>query len=204
MPAVVAAFLHHISKGAPVARRTIALKVPRKLPRVLTTAEVQAILDACEHLRDRLLFAVLYDSGCRIGEALGLRHEDLAAAERELTICRRDNDNGARSDEERRRQAATEQARAACLEAQRAEHFHEQVRRWRLVPQAAAFLDALRAEVADRAAAGDDVAAAQQWLTWAEQYVAGLDPLRGDLRLPDITEPTLQRLQTFLRDTGRP
>lgn len=90
-------FLHHISKRAPVARRTIALKVPKKLPRVLTVTEVQAILDACEHLRDRLLFAVLYDSGCRIGEALGLRHEDLAAAERELTICRRDNDNGARS-----------------------------------------------------------------------------------------------------------
>lgn len=90
-------FLHHISRGAPVARRTIALKVTKKLPRVLTAAEVQAILDACEHLRDRFLFAVLYDSGCRIGEALGLRHEDLAAAERELTICRRDNDNGARS-----------------------------------------------------------------------------------------------------------
>lgn len=35
--------------------------------------------------------------GCRIGEALGLRHEDLAVAERELTICRRDNDNSARS-----------------------------------------------------------------------------------------------------------
>ena len=53
------------------------------------------ILDACEHLRDRLLFAVLYDSGIRIGEALGLRHEDIAAAERELTVCSRINDNGA-------------------------------------------------------------------------------------------------------------
>jgi Phage integrase, N-terminal SAM-like domain/Transposase, Mutator family len=59
-------FLHHISKGLPAPRRTIALKVPRKPPRVLTAAEVQAILDACEHLRDRLLFAVLYDSGRRV------------------------------------------------------------------------------------------------------------------------------------------
>jgi len=33
----------------------------------------------------------------RIGEALGLRHEDLAAAEREVTITPRVNDNGARS-----------------------------------------------------------------------------------------------------------
>jgi hypothetical protein len=29
--------------------------------------------------------------------ALGLRHEDIAAAERALTVCRRVNDNGARS-----------------------------------------------------------------------------------------------------------
>jgi integrase/recombinase XerD len=90
-------FLHHISKSAPSPRRAIALKAPKKLPRVLTAAEVQAILDACEHLRDRFLFAVLYDTGMRIGEALGLRHADIAAAEREVTVCRRVNDNGARA-----------------------------------------------------------------------------------------------------------
>jgi integrase len=84
-------FLHHISKGEPQARRTVALRAPRKLPRVLTLAEMQAILDACDRLRDRFLF------GLRIGEALGLRHEDLAAAEREVTVVPRDNDNGARS-----------------------------------------------------------------------------------------------------------
>jgi integrase len=33
----------------------------------------------------------------RIGEALGLRHEDLAAAERQVAVVPRDNDNGARS-----------------------------------------------------------------------------------------------------------
>lgn len=90
-------FLHHISKGQPVARRAIALKTSRKLPRVLTAAEVQTILDACDRLRDRLLFAVLYDTGMRIGEALGLRHDDIAAAERELTVLPRINANGARS-----------------------------------------------------------------------------------------------------------
>lgn len=90
-------FLHHVSKTQPQPRRTIGLKVPRKHPRVLTATEVQAILDACERLRDRFLFAVLYDSGVRIGEALGLRHEDIAAAEREVTVLPRSNDNGARS-----------------------------------------------------------------------------------------------------------
>jgi integrase len=50
-------FLHHISKSTPQARRVIALKAPVKLPRVVTAREIQAILDACGHLRDRLLFA---------------------------------------------------------------------------------------------------------------------------------------------------
>lgn len=49
----------------------IRLKVPRKHPRVLTAAEMQAILDGCDRLRDRLLFAMLHDTGMWIGEALG-------------------------------------------------------------------------------------------------------------------------------------
>jgi integrase/recombinase XerD len=89
-------FLHHLSKGKPQPRRAITVKAPRKLPRVLAAAEVQAILGACEHLRDRFLFALLWDSGVRVGEALGLRHEDIAAAEREITIVPRVNDNRAR------------------------------------------------------------------------------------------------------------
>jgi site-specific recombinase XerD len=90
-------FLHHISKRGLQPRRAISLKAPAKLPRVLTAVEVQAILDACARLRDRLLFAILHGSGMRIGEALGLRHEDIAVAERELVIVPRVNDNGARS-----------------------------------------------------------------------------------------------------------
>jgi integrase/recombinase XerD len=90
-------FLHHISKGDPVPRRAISLKAPVKMPRVLTVVEIQSILDACTRLRDRFLFALLHETGLRIGEALGLRHEDVAAAEREIAIVPRDNDNGARA-----------------------------------------------------------------------------------------------------------
>ena len=75
----------------------IALKVPRKLPRILTVAEMQAILDACTRLRDRFFFAVLHETGCRAGEVLGLRHEDIAAAECEISIVPRENANGARA-----------------------------------------------------------------------------------------------------------
>jgi len=90
-------FLHHISKGQPQPRRAIGLKAPRKLPRVLSVAEAQAILDACERLRDRFLFAVLHDTGMRIGAALGLRHADIDAAGREVSVVPRVNDNGART-----------------------------------------------------------------------------------------------------------
>ena len=90
-------FLHHVSKGKPYRGRVISLKSPKKLPRILTAAEAQAILDACTRLRDRFFFAVLHETGCRAGEALGLRHEDIAAAEQEITIAARENANGARA-----------------------------------------------------------------------------------------------------------
>ncbi|MDQ6782988.1 MAG: site-specific integrase [Actinomycetota bacterium] len=90
-------FLHHISKGKPQACRQIRLKTSRKQPRALVPGEAQAILDACDRLRDRLLMAVLYDTGMRVGEALGLRHEDWAVPERQVTVTPRTNDNGARS-----------------------------------------------------------------------------------------------------------
>jgi site-specific recombinase XerC len=80
--------LYHLAKHQPQRRRTVKLPAPKRQPRVLTARQVQAILDACDHLRDRLLFAVLFDSGMRIGEALGLRHEDLAIAERQVRVTR--------------------------------------------------------------------------------------------------------------------
>lgn len=69
----------------------------RKHPRILTAVEVQTIMDACDRLRDRLLFALLHDTGMRVGEALGMRHEDWAAAERTVAVVPRTNDNGARA-----------------------------------------------------------------------------------------------------------
>jgi integrase/recombinase XerD len=90
-------FLHHATKGRPHRGRAVVLKTDRKLPRILTVAEAQAVLDACGRLRDRFFFALLHETGCRAGEALGLRHEDIAAAEREIAIVPRENANGARA-----------------------------------------------------------------------------------------------------------
>ena len=77
--------------------RAITLKVPKKLPRILTVAETQAVLDACDRLRDSFFFALMHETGCRAGEVLGPRHEDIAATECEISIVARENANGARA-----------------------------------------------------------------------------------------------------------
>ncbi|MCF7547338.1 tyrosine-type recombinase/integrase [Pseudonocardia sp. WMMC193] len=100
-------FLQHVAKQRPQRRRTITVKNMRRKPRVLTAEQAQAILDGCEHLRDRLLFAVMLDTGVRIGEALGLRHSDLEVAERTVTVRPRANDNRARAKGERSRTIPT-------------------------------------------------------------------------------------------------
>ena len=55
------------------------------------------MLDACDRLRDRLLFAVLYDTGMRVGEALGLAARGLGGRRAAGQGGAADNDNGARS-----------------------------------------------------------------------------------------------------------
>lgn len=91
-------FLYHATKGNPVPLRPVKLTVPRRKPKTLSEKDILAIIEACEHLRDRFLFALLAETGLRIGQALGLRHADVLARSRELRIVpRADNANGARA-----------------------------------------------------------------------------------------------------------
>ena len=46
------------------------------------------MIDCQQRLRDRFLFALLASTGMRIGQALGLRHEDVVAWERRIVIVR--------------------------------------------------------------------------------------------------------------------
>ena len=79
-------------------RRAVTVKVPRHAPQTLTPEDVQALLDACRHKRDRFLLALLYETGMRVGQALGLRHEDFVSRQRLVCIVPRDdNPNGARA-----------------------------------------------------------------------------------------------------------
>lgn len=77
--------------------RALTLRQIRRQPRELSGAECDAILDACERPRDRLLLSLLRYTGLRIGEALGLRHEDVDVAGSAVEVVPRDNSNGARA-----------------------------------------------------------------------------------------------------------
>jgi len=91
------AFLGGIAAARPRGRAG-RLPEARWLPRALSVAEAAAVIAAQRRLRDRFLFALLFGTGMRIGQALGLRHEDVLARERAIRlVARDDNANGARA-----------------------------------------------------------------------------------------------------------
>ena len=68
-------------QGVPLIRRV------RQLPRILTPAEVDALTGALRTHRDRAMVAAMVLGGLRRCEVLGLRLEDVRAAERRLFIA---------------------------------------------------------------------------------------------------------------------
>jgi integrase len=106
--------LAHLNVGTPAAPSSLVRvrKTRRRdRPPILLPQQIQAILDGCAvwdddrgewdgNLRDRFLFALLADSGMRIGEALGLRISDFVmgqGATPHVEIApREDNANDAR------------------------------------------------------------------------------------------------------------
>lgn len=89
-------FLAHLG-AKPERQRAIALRAQRRLPRELSTAEMTTLVEACGRLRDRFLLSLLRGTGLRIGEALGLRHEDVDARRGVITVRQRLNVNRARA-----------------------------------------------------------------------------------------------------------
>lgn len=91
-------FLHGIGKNRPVRTKILNLKTPVEEVKILTAAEVEQLVGACQRYRDKFLVCLLYETGMRIGQALGLRHSDIKATERTVwVIPRSDNLNGARA-----------------------------------------------------------------------------------------------------------
>lgn len=91
-------FLYHVSGGRPIATRPVKLPVLQRAPRTLTPEQVVQVLGAPVQARDRFLFALLAETGMRVGQALGLRHADFVSRAKQVRIVpRTDNANGARA-----------------------------------------------------------------------------------------------------------
>jgi integrase/recombinase XerD len=91
-------FLHGIVKSQPAKSHTLTLAVPTRIPKILTRDQVQSLMNACHHLRDRFLAYLMYETGMRIGQVLGLRHADIRYWEDTVyVIPRTDNENQARA-----------------------------------------------------------------------------------------------------------
>lgn len=97
-------FLEHISQRRTTRRKDRYLsgdpgRVQQQvLKKRLTPTEVLRLIEACGLARDAFLIVLLYNTGLRIGEALGLRHIDIDLPEKVIWVVpREDNANGARA-----------------------------------------------------------------------------------------------------------
>ena len=90
-------FLSHLdTKERKIPSSVIKLKEPKKRIKVLNKEDVQRVIDSCNNIRDRFLIMFLYETGCRIGEALSLQIEDINFGARKVNIKERsDLENGA-------------------------------------------------------------------------------------------------------------
>jgi len=88
--ACIIAFLHFLMEQdivpGSLLKRGIKLKLPDVLPRAMNPADVRKLLCVIEDIRDRALFLLLLRTGMRIGEALGLRLNDLDIKDRKVHL----------------------------------------------------------------------------------------------------------------------
>ena len=88
--ACIIAFLHFLMEQdivpGSVLKRGIKLKLPEVLPRAVNPADVRKLLSVIDDIRDRALFLLLLRTGIRIGEALGLRLNDLDIKSRKVHL----------------------------------------------------------------------------------------------------------------------
>ncbi len=79
-------FLHHLSKGQLVEKNLLKQRVPKRRPKTLPKEQIEALVKACENIRDKLLVTLLYESSLRIGECLALWIEDVDVSRCQLHV----------------------------------------------------------------------------------------------------------------------
>ncbi len=66
-------------------------KVPKRLPRFLTEEQMTKLIEAARTPRDRALLELFYGTGCRLGEIVGIRVEDVEFTERSIRVLGKGN-----------------------------------------------------------------------------------------------------------------
>ena len=88
--ACIIAFLHFLMEQeilpGSILKRGIKPKLPDVLPRAMNPADVRKLLSVISDIRDRALVLLLLRTGIRIGEALGLRLDDLDLRDRKVRL----------------------------------------------------------------------------------------------------------------------
>jgi integrase/recombinase XerD len=91
-------FLHGIAKAKPEQARVVSVKREQRKPKTLTHGQIQTLIAACTHTRDKFLLTLMFQTGMRVGQCLGLRHSDVSVEDGTIQIVPRDvNPNGARA-----------------------------------------------------------------------------------------------------------
>lgn len=90
--------LHHLNTSKLAKTRILKIKVPTRIPKALDKQIVGKMLSVCYYTRDKFLICLLYETGMRIGQALGLRHTDIQSFDNTINLIPRiNNHNEARS-----------------------------------------------------------------------------------------------------------
>jgi len=83
-------FVGAASRQQPV-RRTVRVRLPLRLPRPMTTGDIDALLASITKLRDLAIVLLMLDGGLRPGEVLCLQLPDVSYGRRRVTIRKRDD-----------------------------------------------------------------------------------------------------------------
>ena len=83
-------FVGAASRQQPV-RRTVRVRLPLRLPRPMSTEDVDALLASLTTLRDLAILLLMLDGGLRPGEVLCLQLDDVSYGRRRVTVRKRDD-----------------------------------------------------------------------------------------------------------------
>jgi integrase/recombinase XerD len=97
-PATIRSFLHYVAQREPASLRNVerALAIPfkrydRRVVGYLTRPEIEALIDAPDPTtwsgrRDRVMFELLYNTGARVSEILGITRADISLGARATVL----------------------------------------------------------------------------------------------------------------------